>query len=101
MKSVLIALTIFSSAAFAETTTFTVEGMHCSGCKHMISEKVCKNEKLTADIESCNVSITNMKKQTGKVVLVSKKDKKIDLAEAKKSISAAGEEYKVTKEETK
>ena len=101
MKSVLIALTLISSAAFAETTTLTVEGMHCSGCKHMISEKVCKNEKLKADIESCDVSITNMKKQTGKVVLVSKKDKKIDLAEAKKSISAAGEEYKVTKEETK
>ncbi len=101
MKSVLIALTLFSAAAFAETTTLTVEGMHCSGCKHMISEKVCKNEKLKADIESCDVSITSMKKQTGKVVLVTKKDKKIDMAEVKKSITAAGEEYKVTKEEVK
>ena len=85
----------------AETTTMTIEGMHCSGCKNMISEKVCKNEKLKADIESCEVSITNLKKQTGKVVIVTKKDKKIDTDEVKKSITAAGEEYKVSKEESK
>ena len=101
MKSILIAFTLISSAAFAETTTLTIEGMHCSGCKHEVAEKVCKNEKLKMDIESCEVSITNLKKQTGKVVLVSKKDKTVDVAEVKKAILTAGEEFKITKEETK
>lgn len=105
MKSVLTALsltlTLIGSAAMAETTTYTVEGMHCSGCKHMISEKVCQNEKLKGDMESCEVTLTNAKKQIGTVKITPKKDKTINSSEVKSSITAAGEEYKVIKEETK
>ncbi len=101
MKIVMIALTFLSTVAFAETTTLTVEGMHCSGCKHGISKNVCDNESIKATTEKCEVKLTNLKKQTGTVTLTAKKDQKVDIAEVKKMITTAGEEFKVTKEQTK
>ena len=90
-----------SSMAFSETATFAIEGMHCSSCKKMISAKVCDDAALKEKIESCKVSILDEKKQTGQIVIVSKKDSKVDLTAVKAGVKAAGDDYKVTKEEVK
>ena len=101
MKKIFLALSFTSLFAVADTTTLTVEGMHCGGCKKMISEKVCEDAALKPSFESCKVSITDSKKQTGKIEIVTKKDAKLDLAKIKEGVKAAGDDYKVTKEETK
>ena len=101
MKSLLIALSLFSTFAFAETTTVTVEGMHCSACKKEVADAVCKNEKLKADIKSCEVSFVSKKDKIGQVVITSKQDKHVDVSEVKKLILAADKDFKVSKDETK
>lgn len=100
MKTIFLTISLTSLLAAADTTTLTVEGMHCGGCKKMISEKVCEDETLKATIESCKVTLTDAKKQTGKIEIVTKKDAKLDLTKVKAGVTAAGD-YKVTKEETK
>lgn len=87
--------------AFAKTTTLTVEGMHCGGCKKMISEKVCEDTALKSTFETCSVSITDSSKHLGEVKIVPKKDAKIDLVAIKNGVQSAGDGYKVIKEETK
>jgi len=101
MKSFLLILSLASSFVFAETTTLTIEGMHCAGCKKMISAKVCDDAVLKDKIESCKVSILNEKSQTGQIVIISKKDSKVDLTAIKASVKAAGDNYKVINEEIK
>lgn len=101
MKSILLALSLTSTMALAETATFSVEGMHCSGCKKMISAKVCDNEAIAKTSESCEVTVTDEKKQQGQVVIVTKKDSKVDVDAVKAGITAAGSDYKVTKVEMK
>src|SRR3989344_249280 len=68
-----------STVVWSEETTLTVEGMHCSGCKHMISKNVCENKELSATFEKCNVELVDAKKQIGRVILVPKADQKIDI----------------------
>ena len=101
MKLILLALSLTSTIALAETATFAVEGMHCSGCKKMISAKVCENEAIAKTAESCEVTLVDEKKQQGQVVIVTKKDTKIDVDAVKAGVKAAGEDYKVTKVELK
>jgi len=95
MKSLMIAMTLASAIAVAETGTFTVKGMHCSGCKDTVTKKVCEGEA-AKDAESCTVTITNAKKELGEVVIVTKPGVKINEAAVTAGVKAAGDEYKVT-----
>lgn len=101
MKIIFWGLIFVSSLAFAETATVTIEGMHCAGCKSMITKSVCEDAKLQKTYETCSVELIDAKKQIGKVTLVAKKGEKINLAAVKDGIKAAGDDYKVTKEEVK
>lgn len=71
--------------------------MHCSGCKEMIKAKVCGNEEIAKNAASCDVQLTNEKKQMGQVTIVSKPETAVDVELVKKQVAAAGTEYKVTK----
>ena len=95
MKSLFLALGLVSSFAFAETAKIGVEGMHCSGCKEVITKKVCENEAIAKNSESCTVKLTDEKKQMGEITIVSKGDAKVDVEEVKKQLAASGEDYKV------
>ena len=95
MKSLLIALTFASAIAVAETGTFTVKGMHCSGCKETVTKKVCEGEA-GKNVESCSVKITDEKKETGEITIVTKPGVKINETAVTAGVKAAGEEYKIT-----
>jgi hypothetical protein len=96
--SLAIGLSLIATVAFADsTTTITVEGMHCSGCKEMVKAKVCGNEEIAKNAASCDVQLTNEKKQIGQVTIVSKAETAVDVELVKKQVAAAGTEYKVTK----
>lgn len=101
MKTLFLGFTFVSSLVFAETATVSVSGMHCAGCKHEITEKVCNGSEAKEKYESCSVEFTNQKKQKGEIKIVAKKDVKVDLAQVKAGVKAAGEDYKITKEEIK
>jgi hypothetical protein len=100
MKSLMIALSLTSAVAMAETGTFTVKGMHCSSCKDMVTEKVCKGEA-GKDVESCQVKLTDEKHETGVVTIVSKPGTKVNVDAVKAGVAAAGSEYSVAKVEIK
>lgn len=96
--SLAVGLSLIAAVAFADsTTTLTVEGMHCSGCKEMVKAKVCGNEEIAKNAASCEVQLTNEKKQIGQVTIVSKPETAVDVELVKKQVAAAGSEYKVTK----
>lgn len=101
MKTLLLVLSLTSSFAFAETATMTVEGMHCSGCKKMITKKVCENEAIAKTAETCEVKLVNEEKQIGQITITTKKDTKLDVDAVKAGIKAAGEDYKLAKVEIK
>jgi periplasmic mercuric ion binding protein len=106
MKSILnkyaVAFTTLalSISALAETATFTVEGMHCGGCKKMITKAVCSDSKISATLSECKVTLDE-KTKTGTVILKSKETAKIDAAAIETAITSAGEDYKVSKKEIK
>lgn len=101
MKSFLAILSLIPAITLAETGTFTVEGMTCTGCKKMVTKHVCDNPELNKNFESCEVTLVDTKKKLGQVVIVSKKDAKISVDTVKNNVTAAGSEYKVIKEEVK
>lgn len=94
MKSILIAMTLASAVAVAETGTFTVKGMHCGGCKASVTKKVCEGEA-AKDAESCTVNLTDAKKEIGEVVIVTKPGVKINEEAVSAGVKAAGD-YSVT-----
>ena len=100
MKSLLLAVTLTSAFAMAETGTFTVEGMHCSSCKKVITKTVCEDQEVAKFAESCEVKLTDEKKQLGQLTIVTKKDAKINEELVKAGVAKAGE-YKVSKVEIK
>jgi copper chaperone CopZ len=77
----------------AETATYKVSGMHCGGCKTAIQDSVCKK---MPDLASCSVELIDTKKQTGKIVLVSKDGTAIDDKKVSELVTAVGE-YKATR----
>lgn len=81
--SLLITLLI-SSAAFAETVTYNVEGMHCGSCAKNVKAEVCTMKGL----EKCEVT-------TGKVVITPKAGVMISQDQIQAAITKAGE-YKIT-----
>lgn len=100
MKSIVVGLSLISSLALAETATITVEGMHCSGCKESVKAKVCGSDAVKANAESCDVKLTDEEKQIGEITIVTKPEKKVDMAAVEAGVKAAGE-YKVGKVEVK
>lgn len=105
MKILVVLISLISTAAFAETGTFTVDGMGCAGCKKAVSEKVCDDPSMKEKFESCQVSIISKEKHTGQIVVVAKKDQKVDVNAIKAGVKAAsvatGDAYTVSKEEVK
>ena len=102
MKSIILtSITMaLSITAFAETATFTVDGMHCGGCKKMITKAVCSDSKISATLSECKVTFDE-KTKVGTVILKSKDSEKIDATVIEAAISSAGEDYKVSKKEIK
>lgn len=100
MKLIMMAITLTSAFAIAETGTFTVKGMHCSGCKETVTKNVCGGEA-GKDVESCTVNITNEKTEIGEVVIVTKAGTKINVDAVKAGVTASGNEYKLAKVEIK
>lgn len=102
MKSIVLATALFASSfSYAATADLTIEGMHCSGCKKLISSKVCDDPAIKAASASCEVKLTDEKKQMGAIHIVSKPDTTIDMARVEAQVKAAGSDYKVTKKELK
>lgn len=93
----LITITLSATLATAETGTFTVEGMHCSGCRKTIEAKVCGDANIKATAEKCEVKLTDEKKQIGEIMIVTKAENKIDVETVKKQLTAAGDDYKLAK----
>lgn len=83
MKSLIVGILFFASAAFAESTTYNVEGMHCGACVKSIKRQVCQMDGL----ESCDVSL-------GKVIVAPKAGVTISQDQIQAAISKAGE-YKI------
>lgn len=52
----------------AEEKTCAVKGMHCAACVEMVQGKVCEEGKYA----KCEVKITNQKKETGQIHMVTK-----------------------------
>jgi hypothetical protein len=101
MKTLLLVLSLTSSFAIAETATMTVEGMHCSGCKKIITKKVCENEAVAKSAETCEVKLVNEEKQIGEITITTKKDVKLDVENVRAQLKAAGDDYKLAKVEIK
>ncbi len=82
----------------SQTATLTIEGMHCGGCKKMITKSVCEDKALSSNFESCEITNLDTKKQIGTMVIKYKKDAPVDLDGVEKAIHTAGD-YKLTKKE--
>lgn len=63
----------------------------------MVKSKVCGNEEIAKNAESCDVKLVDEKKQLGQVTIVSKPDTKVDVELVKKQVAAAGSDYRVAK----
>lgn len=98
--TVLIAFNSVYSAPI-ETTDIAIEGMHCSGCKKMITKTVCEDKDLSANFESCSVNLVDAKKQVGKITVKMKDGKAIDYTKIEAAVKKAGDDYKVIKPEQK
>ena len=96
----LVACVSFSSFAFAETATVTVDGMHCTACKKMVQQNVCNDKEISAGLESCKVEM-NSKTKVGTVTMVSKDKSAIDMKKVEAAIANSGDEFKITKKEVK
>lgn len=84
---------IASNSALAED--ITVEGMHCGGCKKMITKTVCEDKDLKAQFESCKVELVDEKKQIGKISVTTKNNMPIDYKAIEAAVKNAGDNYKV------
>lgn len=87
-----------STVADHQTATLTVEGMHCGGCKKMVTKAVCEDAALASDFQSCEVTNVDTKTQIGTLVINYKKDATVDIDSVEKAIKTAGD-YKLTKKE--
>lgn len=100
MKKILALSTLLISlTSFAESAKLTIEGMHCGGCKKMVTKKVCEDAAMKPTFETCAVTSLDTKKQIGILEITFKKDAHADLAALEKAITTAGEDYKLTNKE--
>lgn len=105
MKKLIIALisltATYATATPTETTDLMIEGVHCAGCTKSISKKVCADEKLSQNFESCGVTVVDAKKKLGKISLRLKEGKTLDTEAVSTAIKNAGENYKLVTSEQK
>lgn len=87
-----------SLATDHQTASLTIEGMHCGGCKKMVTKAVCADAAMASNFESCEITNFDPKAQIGTLVINYKKDAAMDLDSVEKAIKTAGD-YKVTKKE--
>lgn len=87
---------LLSQFALAETVTLDVDGMHCAGCKQMITASICDDPKVNATFEKCEVVKADEKSEKGQIVITTKGDSKVNVEEIKTAIAATGEDYKVS-----
>jgi len=90
---------LMTTAAFAETAVLKVDGMHCGGCKKMVEKSLCKNEKISAQLSSCEVTV-DTKIQVGTVTVKSKDNAPLDMDGIQKAIQSASDDYKISIEKT-
>ncbi len=94
MRLILVSLLLAGFGAFAEEKTCVVKGMHCQGCQEMVEGKVCDESKYS----TCTVKVTDMKKQTGEIHLVTKDEKaKVDEKALSAMVKDTGYEMKSCK----
>jgi copper chaperone CopZ len=85
MKTMMALVTLaFSSLAFAEVQTFTVDKMTCGSCVERVEKKVCQPMMKAKKLNKCDVSV-------GEVIVEAEK---VNVDEIKKAIDKAG--YPVT-----
>lgn len=102
MKLILTSAVLFLSInAFANSATLTIKGMHCASCKEEVEAKVCNDKKINSNFESCTVNLVDEKNELGEVVIVAKKDKKVDVKTVEAAVKSAGTSFKVTKKDIK
>lgn len=65
----LVSVLGWSLQSGAEEKTCTVKGMHCQGCTEMVTGKVCGEGEVYS---TCDVKVTDVKKEIGQVHLVTK-----------------------------
>lgn len=87
--SILLITLLFGLSAFAEMTTYNVEGMHCGSCAKSIKKEVCTMK----GIEKCEVT-------QGKLSITPKAGVVISQEQVQTALSKAGE-YKIAPEKTK
>ena len=95
---ILLLSIVTSITSMAETATITVEGMHCGGCKKMVTKAVCNDTKISEDIAECKVSLDE-KTKIGTVILKTKETKTVNMSLVETAILGAGEDYKIAKKE--
>lgn len=88
-------------ATNTDTTDLIVEGVHCAGCTKSISKKVCADEKLSQNFDSCGVTVVDAKKKIGKISLRLKDGKTLDTAALTTAVKSAGDDYKLVAPEAK
>jgi copper chaperone CopZ len=98
-------VTSFTFAADAKSTipdghtaTLTIAGMHCGGCKKIITKSVCEDVTLASSFQSCEITNLDTKKQIGTMVIKYKKEASVNIEGIEKAIHNAGD-YKITKKE--
>lgn len=88
---ILLAVTVLTSSAFAESKTLTLEGVHCQDCVATLQEKICGDKTFA----TCQVKLINEKKELGQLKLTTKGDAKIDMQKIAKIVEDEG--YKIKK----
>jgi copper chaperone CopZ len=90
--------TVTTTTPDHQTATLTIEGMHCGGCKKMVTKAVCEDAALAPNFQSCEITNLDTKAQIGTLVINYKKDATVDVDSLEKAIKTAGD-YKLTKKE--
>lgn len=88
---------LFSLFSWSETAVFSIEGMHCGGCKKIVTKKICENTDLSQTFDSCEITALDTKKQIGTLTIQVKKNNSLDIQKIEKLLTEAGD-YKVTKQ---
>lgn len=94
LMKLLLATLLLTSAAFAETLTVKIDGMHCNGCKKIVTKKVCEDKTFSLKLDSCEVTV-DTKIQQGTLIAKIKKDQKVTQDEFTALVKTAGEDYVV------
>ena len=82
----------FSQAKPGETKAqvFAVKGMHCEACVSSIRKKICTE----GTYASCDVALTDEKKQLGEIRITPKDGQPVDVTKMRSQVSDMGYELK-------